>query len=142
MNRRYLYLVMAHREALGDRAKMARDLAIILDHDATQLKKLGNRWIGPVHQRFRAFSKLRSIFVGLNITVSLEPEEGFSQVMVHVNHVPGNNSKIPVPRPLKVIIVDDAREELMDSALVLIGIPRVELELFHYDPYCLTNQTQ
>ncbi|MBI2473553.1 response regulator transcription factor [Candidatus Uhrbacteria bacterium] len=136
MNRRYRSLVIAHREALGDWFKMASDLAHILDHEVTQVKRVGNQWVGPLPQRFRAFTKLHRIFLNAKIDSPLTPEDGFSTlVSLHINLPPQHNLSAPTHRLTKVVIVDDAPDELIDSALVLIGVPNIQLGFFHYDYY-------
>ena len=89
MSPSYRQLVLLHQEALGDWFKMALDLANILDHDIAQIKQVGNQWIGPLHQRFRAFTKLHRIFVNVQIDSPLISEDGFSTVMpIHINLPP------------------------------------------------------
>jgi CheY-like chemotaxis protein len=131
----YRELVLLHQEALDVWYKMAFDLAHILDHEVTQVKRVGHQWIGPLSQRFRAFTKLHRIFLKCQIDSPLTPEEGFSALVpVYINFPPHHNLNVPTTDRLKkVIIVDDAPDELIDSALVLIGVPNVQLEFFHYD---------
>ena len=139
MQRCYVDLVQEHERPLGIWFKMAIDLAQILDHPITKVRRIGQQWIGPIERRIRAFKKLQILFLESGINVPLVPEESFVAAFVMFNHPPHENIRIQITRPLKVAIVDDAPEEILDSALVLVGLSAVNTRFFHYDRYRISG---
>ncbi|HAU65750.1 MAG: hypothetical protein UT30_C0009G0021 [Candidatus Uhrbacteria bacterium GW2011_GWF2_39_13] len=80
----YKTIVEENQSALGFWFKTALDVAVILDHPVTQMKRNDHGWSGPLEERIRAFNLLCAIFVKVSLEPSVMEEALWRASLPHV----------------------------------------------------------